>query len=313
MQGTRNDKVKKPVTKEHAIAFIISLALFVWLVMNLLSFSETAEYVFYPIGKVLEKIPFSRKIGFAWLFIIPLVYSFAFYFVVKFYLLASRQFQITTGVLIVFGLLLAVVFHDQTTHIDWTSRGLNPNRQGFNPQVVILSGTLNNGSYFEIRMRGVDYYYARKWNNPEWKVGTRFEMQLAIPNCAWRWGAHKGRMGSSGGGGSWFGAPEDIIPARRLWNGNNFIGAKTNELTANEPEWHVTEQFQKLEKVGLYLIPGRIIYSIGDSPQEIYTIKKVEFWNLPTTNWFWDLKKKYVDGKMLTNDLHEPGPVLRSR
>lgn len=307
--------MKKPITKEHRIAFIIALALLIWLVSSPFLFPETTSYILSPIDRVLERIPFSRRIGFSWIFIVPIIWFLAWYFVIRFYLIASRRFQIVVAALIVFGLMLALVFHEQRTYIDWTSHGLNPNRPGFKPQVVILSGTLNGNSYFEIRMRGADYYYSREWNNLQWKVGSWFGMHLVIPGYAWHYGLGYRTFEVGGGGGSGYGASGDIIPARRLWKGTNFIGANTDELIANEPQWHNTEEFQNLEKVGPYLIPRRIIYSGGIAGQEIYTIKKVEFWNEPSTNWFWDLKKKYIDhdSEMMGKNLNEPGPVLGSK
>lgn len=219
-------------------------------------------------------------------------------------------------------MLLALILLEERTYADWTSHGLNPNRPGFKPQVVILSGTvystIKNGNqtesenaYFQIRMRREDYYYCRKWNNPEWKVGSWYEMNLAIPGCAWHWRIRYKSFEIGGGGGSWLGRPEDLIPARRLWNGTNFVGANINELTAEERGW-AKEEFQKLEKVGPYLVPRRIKFS-GSDGDEIYTIKKVEFWNEPSTNWFWDVKRKYVDSGTMTNDLDEPGPFTGRR
>jgi hypothetical protein len=288
-------------------------------------FPAFAEQIFYPLGKVLEKIPFARKVGVAWIFIVPVIWFFSWYFIIKFYLLASRRFQIAIVALVVLGMTLALTLHEEKSGIDWTSRGLNPNRPGFKPQVVILSGTFsfrnknmdtrqfNSGSaYFEIRMRGANYYYCRKWNNQEWKDGSWFNLELAIPDFAMHWGLGRGRFGTRGGGGSSLGRPEDLVLARRLWNGTNFIGADVNNLTAEEPEWDLQEEFQKLEKVGPYLIPKRIRFSEGDERDETYIIRKVEFWNQPSTNWFWDVKKKYFDhdSAMRTNDLNEPGPFL---
>lgn len=291
-------------------------------------FPAFVEHIFNPLGKVLEKIPFARKVGIAWIFIVPVIWFFAWYFIIRFYLLASRRFQIAIVALIVLGMTLALTLHEQKIGIDWTSRGLDPNRPGFKPQVVVLAGTFsfrnknmdtsqfNSGNaYFEIRMRDADYYYCRKWNDAQWKVGTWFHLELAVLNFAESWGLYFKSFETIGGGGSWLGRPEDLVLARRLWNGTNFIGADVNNLTAEEHEWHLQEEFQKLEKIGPFLIPKRIRFSEGDERDETYTIKKVEFWNEPSTNWFWDVKQKYFDhgSNSRTNDLDEPGPVLGRR
>ncbi|HTV42400.1 MAG TPA: hypothetical protein VMF08_17665 [Candidatus Sulfotelmatobacter sp.] len=252
-----------------------------------------------------------------WLFIVPVVWFLTCYYSVKFYLLATRKFQIAVAGLAVTALITALVLHEQTTAIYWTPHGLNPNHPGFKPQVVVLCGTydvMEDGTHvnhlenvrFEIRMRGSDFYYSRRWNTREWEIGSWYQMQLAMPGCAWQFGLRETDHETGGGGGSWYGQPGDLIPARRLWDGTNFIGANTNGLTAEEPEWHIKEEFQKLQKVGPYLIPRRIIYTVGQGgPEDIYTVKKVEFWNEPSTNWFWKVRQKYVDGAT-TNDLHEP-------
>jgi hypothetical protein len=140
-------------------------------------------------------------------------------------------------------------------------------------------------------------------------------LELAIPDFAMHWGLGRGRFGTRGGGGSSLGRPEDLVFARRLWSGTNFVGARTNELVAEEREWHLREEFQKLEMVGPYLIPKQIRFFDGRERDETYTLRKVEFWNQPSTNWFWHVKQKYFDpgSAMHTNDLNEPGPILGKR
>jgi hypothetical protein len=283
----------------------------VWLVVSPFLFPAFVEPIFNPLGKVLAKIPFHQKIGRAWIFIVPVVCFFAWYFIIKFYLLASRRFKFAVVVVIAFGMAFALAFHEQKNEIDWTAHGLNPNRPGFKPQVVILAGTTATG-YFEIRMRGADYYYRRQWNNQEWKDGSWYNMELDIPDFAMQWGLHRGRFGTGGGGGSSLGRPQDLVLARRLWNGTNFIGANTNVLTAEERDWNIKEEFRQLENVGPFLIPKQIVFSNYNGRDETYTIRKVEFWNQPSTNWFWDVKQKYFDhvSTMRTTDLNEPGPFL---
>ena len=297
-------------TREHRIAFVIALGLFGWLISGpLLTPIFFEESVYLPLLKVLENVPFARKIGIGWLFIIPIVWFFACYFIIKSYLLASRHFQSAIVALVVVGTALALALHEQRSRIDWTSRGLNPNRPGFKPQVVVLSGTIEWG-YFEIRMRGADYYYCKTWNKAEWKPGAWSQLELDIPDFAMHLGLHCGRFGSGGGGGSSLGGPEDLVLARRLWSGTTFIGAKTNETVAEEREWGIREEFHNLETVGPWLIPKLIKFSTRLAGEETYTIKKVEFWNQPSTNWFLEVKHAHFDpGFTRTNDLHEPGPL----
>jgi hypothetical protein len=231
--------------------------------------------------------------------------------------LLTRDYRIAAIALLVFGIALALVYHELKSRSDITDHGLDPNRPGFKPVVVILSGTTSNG-YFQIRMRGADYYYCRKWNKHRWEAGSWFTMELDIsPDVAFGWGLHCNGFGSGGGGGFSAGLPNDLVLARRLWNGTNFIGANTNELIAEERRWDRKEEFQKLEKVGPYLIPKQIKFSNFNSSDrnrkvETYTILQVEFSDEPSTNWFLDVKRKYYDHS-LTTDLDEPGPFLGER
>jgi len=269
------------------------------------------------IGPTLEKIPFAQYIGFGWVIILAVIWFFVWYFIIKFFLQGSRHFRASLMALVLLGMGLVFALHKANSPVDWTSGGLNPNRPGFKPQVVILSGTTEHG-YFEIRMRGADYYYCRRWNSFEWKHGSWFEMDLSIPGFSMTRALISRPLATQGGGGSWS-RSQDLVLARRLWNGTNFIGANPNEMVAEESEWHAREEFRKLKKVGPYLIPREIIFSDGlDSGGHYwgetgtYTIKKVEFWNQPSTNWFWAVKRQHFDYGSFerTNDLHEPGLIL---
>jgi hypothetical protein len=218
-------------------------------------------------------------------------------------LLGSRHIQIAIAGFLALGVALALALNQQSSRIDRASRGLNPNSPGFNPQVVILSGTIGD-DHFEIRMRGADYYYCRRWNHGD----TTWHLALAIPGFSF----HRALVGSGGGGGSWS-RPEDLVLARRLWNGTNFVGAKIDETVAEQSERHVREEFQDLEHVGSYLIPKRIIFSDRFGWNGTYIINKMEFGNDPSTNWFWAVKHENFDpGSFIrTKDLGEPGRVIR--
>jgi len=321
--GVYHGEVKKTTSKEHRIAFASALVFFVCLVISPFTFPGVFQDDILPIiAPLMGKFSIGYKTGMTWFFALPAICAVVVYFANKFCLLASRQFQIAIVVLIVVGFVLGFVVRERSLGVDWTAHGLNPDRPGLKPQVVILSGTFSywandlsvnqvkSGSgFFEIRIRGSDYYYCRKWNDPEWKIGSWYEVELAIPDFAGHWGLSRGRLGSRGGGGSGYGSPDDLMPARRLWNGKSFVGANTNELEVETYPGRQQEMFKKLKKVGPYLIPKQIRYLEGDRREENYTICKVEFWNEPSTNWYWEVKRKYFDFvRSMTNNLHEPGP-----
>ncbi len=325
-RGIGSDKVKTAPPREHKIAFAIGLAILIYLALGPFMFPWFFEDNISPfISLLIRKIPFGEKIGIGWLFVLPILAGLIVYSMVRYYLQASRQFQSAVVALIVVAIFLACLLYEKRSSLDWTARGLNPDRPGFKPQVVILSGTFtykandspdnlvrSGEAFFEIRMRGSDYYYCRKWNHAESGVGSWFDVELAIPGFASHWGLSRGRFGTRGGGGSWYGAPEDLMPARRLWNGTNLIGAITNYLEVEDVRRGAKEEFQKLKQIGSWQIPRRILFSRNTRREEIYTIKKVEFWNRPATNWYWDVKAKYFDtsSQQRTNDLQEPGPNL---
>jgi hypothetical protein len=302
--------MKKPPTREHRIAYAIALVLFLWFLAALFLDPESLKDILGPLDKVLERLPFVLQVHFAWMFIIPVGWFLAWYYIIKFCLRASRHFQVTIAAVVIVGF----IFHAPKSGVDWTSGGLNPNAPGFKPQVVILAGTTERG-FFEIRMRGADYYYCEEWNDPEWENGSWYRLYLAIPDFAQSWGLSRGRFGTRGGGGSWLGRSEDLVLARRLWNGTNFIGATTNDTVAEERQPQVREEFEDLEKVGPFLIPKRINFESFSGGSKTYNIKKIEFWNRQSTNWFLDVKRKHFDrdSSLQTIDLNEPGPIHGKR
>ncbi len=246
-----------------------------------------------------------------------IVTFFLWYGVARLWLRSSRHFKFSIYGVGVLALLGAWALHLYANRVDWTSRGLNPNRPGFKPQVVILAGTYHGKrgtALFEIRMRGFDYYYCRRWSGNEWKAGSWFRVELAMKDFSQGWGLTYLPGAIHGGGGSWFGT-KDLILARRLWSGDQFVGANTNTLDVEDLHWRREEEFSKLMKFGPYMIPRKITFTEREEGEEIYTIRKVEFDSKPTEDWFTKIKQKYFDRNpvMMEADLDEPGVGPRRR
>jgi hypothetical protein len=251
---------------------------------------------------------------------------FIFYIPVKLWMTSSRHLRIALAAYVVLCLAAYEFYQWYSTKPDWTSRGLNPDRQGFEPQVLALSGEFNywykawggpksGNAFFEIRMRGSDYYYCRKWYGTEWRPGSWFRVEIANRGEGCSWGLATFRDGTKGGGGSW---SDNDAWAKKLWAGQTFAGANTNSLVEEQSKWpYRKEEFSKLVKVGRWLIPTRVY--IGDkgneAREENYYIRKIEFLPTPGTNWFEQVFQKYSDFKsdLRTKDLGEPGVAPKNR
>jgi hypothetical protein len=295
-QSSRQKKLEAAHNIAGLIAVVLTGALLFWSFF----FSDT-----FPLFKM---VPFGKRIESDWFGSSLIVCLFFCYLFTRYFLQASRHFQIMVAALLVIAVVLYLVLQSQKTRIDWTAYGLNPNLRGFKPQVVILSGTTEDG-FFEIRMRGADYYYRKTWNQMDWGMGARFDLELDTPEFSMTWGLHRSGAGTGGGGG-FSPAPNDgLVLARRLWNGINFVGADTNRLSFEENPSGMREDFANLKKVGPWLIPMQIKFRGLHSG--VYTVRKVEFWTEPDTNWYFQVKRKYLDHdpSAATNDLHEPGLV----
>ena len=247
-----------------------------------------------------------------------------FYFPVKLWMTSSRHLHIALAayVLLCFG---TYGFYEwQTSHPDWKAYGLNPDRAGFAPQVVVLSGEFNstwrdqienrlrdNHAFFEIRMRGHDYYYCRLWHGDHWEPGSWFNTKIVVRGQGWNWGLSCSSMGTRGGGGSLEGDDNALLPGRRLWNNQTFTGARQDDLIVEHRQWpRNTEEFSGLEKAGRWLVPTRIHTTCEiESLVGYYHIKKIEFWPTPDTNWFEQVLAKYGPdhSKPFKMDLGEPG------
>jgi len=248
------------------------------------------------------------------------VICFIFYIPVKLWMTSSRHLHIALVAYVVLCFAMYEFYQWYSTKPDWTSRGLNPDRQGFEPQVVVLSGELDywykawggpksGNAFFEIRMRGSDYYYCRKWHGTEWRPGSWFRVEIANHGEGCSWGLATFTDDTRGGGGTW---SDNDAWAKTLWAGQTFAGANTNNLVEEQFKWpYRKEEFGKLVKIGKWLIPTRVY--IGDkgseAREENYYIKKIEFLPTPDTNWFEQVFQKYSDFKsdLRTKDLGEPG------
>lgn len=272
-------------------------------------------------------------LGDGWHLIVMMIWGLfvtylVFYILVKLWMTSSRHLHIALVAYIVLCFATYKSHQWYSTRLDWTSRGLNPDRPGFEPQVVVLSGefdfwfhdSLINQSksghaFFEIRMRGHNYYYCRKWHGYDWRVGSWFRVEIANHGEGWSWGLASLSHTTRGTGGSWH---RDNLLAQRLWDNKKFVGADPNNLAIEESKWpNRKEGFGKLVKVGRWMIPTRIHISNegSDARNENYYIKKIEFLPTPDTNWFEHVMAKYADhnSEFRSVDLGEPGVAPRKR
>jgi hypothetical protein len=243
------------------------------------------------------------------------VWSFLLVFV---WIRTSVHFKWVIGGYILAALATWAGFSHYSSRDDWTSRGLNPNRPGFQPAVVLLSGTFDysfsdssigqhktGSAYFEIRMHGEDYYYCKRWHGREWKVGSWYNVQLAMPGFCER--RQLSRLGHTtrGGGGSC--DPDGIFVARNLWRTNRFVGADESALIYERNG--ARQEFRNFFAFGPFSLPRIIVFAEGNMRQETYTVRKVEFLNSPKTNWFELIKGKHFDRipQLRTAHLDEPG------
>lgn len=222
---------------------------------------------------------------------------------------------------------------------DWTSRGLNPDRPGFTPTVVVLAGEVSSprGTFdFEMRMRGQNYHYCRRWKGKEWRdVGPSWRLELEMADFSGHYGQTRYGYSTKGGGGSG-GRTDSLVPGRRLWKGNQFVGASEKEAAAtrynlynnggqmlivgekpDESEFRGSrevEVYSDFKRVGDFLVPLRIVYdqpSLGRG-REVFRVKRVEFHAGPDEEWFHQVKRKYFDHDqaLRVTDIGEPGKFV---
>ncbi len=213
------------------------------------------------------------------------------------------------------GLVSGCVIHWYSTRIDWSSRGLDPNRPGFKPQVVILAGTFDfkstrgagsRSGLFEIRMRGREYYYRKVWRGSDWRVGSFFDVMIQTPESWFRLDLRRLPHTTRGGGSGGVFDDATIMLARRLWSTTGFVGANQAELVAEDRLGQI-EEFKGLIQVGPWQIPRKIRLSRGTERVENFVIHKVEFSALPKAEWFQQILAKYRDQDLNYATIEEPG------
>ncbi|HKS36012.1 MAG TPA: hypothetical protein VJW76_02405 [Verrucomicrobiae bacterium] len=243
------------------------------------------------------------------------------YALVKGWSLISRRFRLFLTGYAALCLLTWWGLHAYRTRVDWTAYGLNPDRPGFQPQVVVLAGTFTwindtargqkkrGKGLFEIRMNGFDHYYCKRWHGRDWKEGSWYRLELVLRDFAEVTTLRQPPHTTRGGCGPIVADDQAIVLARRLWDKSGFVGANADLLIAEDRRWHRTEEFQKLQKVGRWLVPKKIVLTDRNERIETFNVRKVEFWTRPGDDWFERVKRKHYDRErdVLSQDLGEPG------
>lgn len=305
-----------PTLKSYQLAFLLAA---VFTLVSLSSFSalpaRVIVFLFAPANFVLLLLPWNpMESGYVF---VPMLAAFSYLFGVCFILVwgyrkSSTRLRRAVGLCALFGLAGWWALKQYETGVDWTSRGLDPARPGFKPPVVLLAGTLESdflggsakAEFFEIRMRGTNWYYAERWKGAARKSGSVDRLTLALPGFYGTRNRWSLGMRVRGGGGS-FEGDAGLQIGQRLWRGNQFVGASTED---EAPIGQGTERFAKLKQVGPYRIPQRIEWIDHDSRQ-ILQVRRVEFFNRPDTNWFAWIKAKYFEQSSLAlkTNLNEAG------
>lgn len=296
-----------------------------------LAFAESLlkfiTYLVSPVGWLIKQIHIIDSWGFVLVMVWGSIVTYLLFYVpVKLWMCGSRHLRsaLITCALIAFATYLVFLWYSilPEQRPDWTSRGLDPNRPGFKAEVLVLAGefdywfrdssinqTKSGKAYFEIRMRGSDYYYCRKWQGYDWRIGSWFRVEIANHGEGYSWGLARLSHTTRGTGGSWYG---DHLLAQRLWDKNEFVGASVTNLIFEESKWPKRkEEFDDLTKIGRWLIPKhiRLTEPGSDQREENYYIKRIEFLPTPDTNWFDHVMAKYADheSEFRSVDLGEPG------
>lgn len=268
---------------------------------------------FGPVEFVLGRfLPWHAWSGFIRVAAALLVLYVEWYIPIKLWAIASRTLRwVLVGYV---GLCLATWWGltAYENRIDWTSRGLNPDRAGFDPQVVVLAGdvsTRRGKANFEIRMRGWDSYYLKQWKGHPPKPRSRTFMQVACHGEGASWGTRHGRFGSKGGGGGIRADETALLVARRLWDGDKFVGVIEGAERAQDDRFAgATEEFSQMFTHGPWLIPGQIEFIRDGRSKEVYRVRRVEFQTEPVEIWFENVKRKHLDydPELQKVDLGEP-------
>lgn len=281
-------------------------------------------YFYWPAIWFLQNIvPHTFHPSGGWWMLLWIIVGFLYAYFVWWLVLAglfksSHHFK---WALVVCSLLAVATFYsfkNYRNHEDWTSRGLNPDRPGYKPAVVLLAGTVDyrftdwethwlrtGTAKFEIRMRGYDRYYEMLWTGSSRTYNTFAFTRIALTNFYGTWNRSFAGSGHHGRGGGGEGPYTGLLPGRRMWKGDDFIGANAEQLTAENKGQN--ETFKKLRQVGPYKVPSEIQFDEGDH-HELFIIRKVEFLPEPVAEWFDLVRKKYFerDDKIRQMDLGEP-------
>ena len=293
--------------KSYQVTFIltISTVFLIW-TGDLVGLIRFAEPLLMPLGYLQSLLPGSRSnstMGFILLWVLGLAYLFGLWFLVVWgWRSFSRGFKVAMAICALASIGCSWGLKAYREQADWSSRGFNPDRSGFNPPVVLLAGTFDyqhkgweTGSLytgtarFEIRMRGADYYYAERWTGHQRKYGSWKTLTLSMPDFSGTWNRRYSAYGTKGGGTSSESSDSSLLIARRLWQGQEFVGAiSEDEFSLNG----TTEHFFDLKQHGRFKIPERIKWT-SEYRRETLHIRRVEFLNEPNPDWFVLIKQKY--------------------
>jgi len=176
----------------------------------------------------------------------------------------------------------------------WDTNSLNPAQTNFSSVILsghyemIANGARSSSGNFEIVMSGYDLYFKRRWEI--YKHSWYWNIEMAVTNFTGFFQMHPkaSSPNGAGGGGSNMGGKSAFLPARRLWNGNNFIGASDKTLlTTNAGVFSKeSEEFSNLQQLGPYLIPKTITFVDFENYRWIYYIEKIQFRDEPDADWF---------------------------
>lgn len=132
----------------HRKAFLFALGMIFlpWLLLHV--GSSTLMYALGYIFQAAAGLMRYFNIGEPWGWILGLLLNsiavfFLWYLIAQLWLGSTRHFKLAMVGVALCALILTWVFNSYKSRIDWTSHGLNPDRPGFKPQVVILAGTFD--------------------------------------------------------------------------------------------------------------------------------------------------------------------------
>lgn len=179
---------------------------------------------------------------------------------------------------------------------------LNYERENFAPSVVILKGTFSattrdfntrqiksTSGYFEIIMRGANYYFAKRWRSVPGGIGNFENIRLIMPGFSGFLTKYRNITGHHSRGTSQDSSKGVYEVAQRLWKDSEFVGA-TSEDTYESG--YVKERFMKLSSFGGFKIPMEIEFA-SDGTHEFFHVQSVEFQTKPDTNFFHEIKELY--------------------